>query len=102
MSMFKWEEGEIALTWWDNDSFCSLFFHFTCAQVTLATLKRKPTDHFWLDTTFKVCHWTVDWSVFLLLIFFLFFCFKSVMPYSDIKKKKMCFMILDVLTKELK
>lgn len=76
ISLFKWKEGEIALIWWDNDSFCSLFFHFPCAQVTVATLKRKRTDHIWLKTIFKVCHWTVDWSVYVLLIFFLFIWFK--------------------------
>lgn len=79
--------GRTALTWWDNDSFCSLFFHFTCAQVTLATLKRKPTDHICLNTIFKVCHWTLDWSVYVLLIFFLFIWFKSIVPYSKMKKQ---------------
>lgn len=86
ISLYKWEEREIALTWWDNDSFCSLFFHFTCAQVTVATLKRKPADHIWLNTIFKVCHQTVDWSVYVLSIFFPFIWFKSLIPYSHMKK----------------
>ena len=77
---------KLLLHWWDNDSFCSLFFHFSCAQVTVATLKRKPTDHIWLNTIFKVCHWTVDRSVYVLLIFFLFICLKSIICYSDMRQ----------------
>lgn len=91
------ERKEKLLSWWDNDSFCSLFFHFSRAQVTVATLKRKPRDHIWLNTIFKVCHWTVDWSVYVLMIFFLFIWFKSTILNSDMKKTR-CFLWLWMLS----
>lgn len=89
------------LLWWDNDSFCSLFFHFSRAQVTVATLKRKPRDHIWLNPIFKVHQWTVDWSVYVLMIFVLFNGLNQQYATLTWKKKRMFFMIMDVIIFQL-
>ena len=84
--------------WWDNDSFCSLFFHFSRAQVTVATLKRKPRDHIWLNPIFKVHHWTVDWSVYVLMIVLLFNSLIQQLYSTLTWKKKGCFLWLWMLS----